>query len=175
MSTDGCWELIFFWGGGGVFCLFVLVFLFWFFRDRVSLCSPGCPRTHSVDQAGLELRNPSASASLVLGLKACATTAWLGIEFLRPLLTLVNPAHLVSACFIFIFIHKYHCSCFQTHQKKASDLITGDCEPPCGCWDLNSGLLEEQSVFLPADISPARPLGFWCPPVNIFLLCLLVA
>jgi hypothetical protein len=35
-----------------------------------SLCSPGCPGTHSVDQAGLELRNPPASASQVLGLKA---------------------------------------------------------------------------------------------------------
>jgi hypothetical protein len=43
-------------------------------RDRVSLCSPGCPGTHFVDQAGLELRNPPASASRVLGLKACATT-----------------------------------------------------------------------------------------------------
>jgi hypothetical protein len=28
----------------------------------------------TVDQAGLELRNPPASASRVLGLKACATT-----------------------------------------------------------------------------------------------------
>ncbi|EDL32946.1 mCG128136, partial [Mus musculus] len=37
-------------------------------RDRVS--HPGCPGTHSVDQAGLELRNPPASASRVLGLKA---------------------------------------------------------------------------------------------------------
>jgi hypothetical protein len=48
---------------------------FFFFRDRVSLCSPGCPGTHFVDQAGLELRNPpaSASASQMLGLKACAT------------------------------------------------------------------------------------------------------
>jgi hypothetical protein len=45
------------------------------FRDRVSLCSPGCPGTHSVDQAGLELKNPPASASRVLGLKACAITA----------------------------------------------------------------------------------------------------
>jgi hypothetical protein len=44
-----------------------------FFQDRVSLCSPGCPGTHSVDQAGLELRNPPASASQVLGLKAWAT------------------------------------------------------------------------------------------------------
>jgi hypothetical protein len=58
-------------------CFFVLlcfVFLFFcFFRDRVSLYSPGCPGTHFVDQAGLELRNPLASASQVLGLKACAT------------------------------------------------------------------------------------------------------
>jgi hypothetical protein len=36
--------------------------LFCFFRDRVSLCSSGCPGTHFVDQAGLELRNPPASA-----------------------------------------------------------------------------------------------------------------
>jgi hypothetical protein len=48
--------------------------LFLVFRDRVSLCSPGCPGTHFVDQAALELRNPPASASRVLGLKACATT-----------------------------------------------------------------------------------------------------
>jgi hypothetical protein len=41
--------------------------LFLFFRDRISLYSPGCPGTHSVDQAGLELRNLPASASRVLG------------------------------------------------------------------------------------------------------------
>ena len=45
------------------------------FGDRVSLYSPGCPEIHSVDQASLELRNLPASASQVLGLKACATTA----------------------------------------------------------------------------------------------------
>ncbi|GAB1290175.1 Coiled-coil domain-containing protein 62 [Apodemus speciosus] len=50
------------------------------FTDNwVSLCSPGCPGTHSVDQAGLELRNSPASASQALGLKAWVTTAWLGI------------------------------------------------------------------------------------------------
>ena len=49
--------------------------------DRVSLCSPGCPGTHSVDQAGLELRNPPASASRVLGLKACTTTARLDTSY----------------------------------------------------------------------------------------------
>jgi hypothetical protein len=52
----------------------MIFFFFLVFRDRVSLCSPGCPGTHFVDQAGLELRNPPASASRVLGLKACATT-----------------------------------------------------------------------------------------------------
>jgi hypothetical protein len=58
--------------------LFLFIYLFIYFfvpRDRVSLWSPGCPGTHSVDQAGLELRNPPACASQVLGLKAWATTA----------------------------------------------------------------------------------------------------
>ena len=52
-------------------CLYFLhtFFVVVLFRDKVSLCSPG---THSVDQAGLELRYSPASASQVLGLKACA-------------------------------------------------------------------------------------------------------
>jgi hypothetical protein len=56
------------------FFFFFLFFCFFVFRDRVSLCSPGCPGTHFVDQAGLKLRNPPASASQVLGLEACTTT-----------------------------------------------------------------------------------------------------
>ena len=31
------------------------LFVCFVFRDRVSLCSPGCPRTYSVDQAGPKL------------------------------------------------------------------------------------------------------------------------
>jgi len=46
-----------------------------------------------------------------------------------------------------------HCSCLQTHQKRALDPITDGCEPPCGCWELNSGPLEEQSVLLTAEPS----------------------
>jgi hypothetical protein len=38
-------------------------FFFLVFRDRVSLCSPGCPGTHFVDQAGLKLRNLPAYPS----------------------------------------------------------------------------------------------------------------
>jgi hypothetical protein len=41
----------------------VLAFFFSVFQDRVSMYSPGCPGTHFVDQDGLELRNPPASAS----------------------------------------------------------------------------------------------------------------
>jgi hypothetical protein len=59
----------------GFFCFFFFfLFSFFGFRDRVSWCSPGCPGTHSVDQAALELRNPSASASQMLGLKVCVTS-----------------------------------------------------------------------------------------------------
>jgi hypothetical protein len=65
--------------------VFIILFLFFvFFPDRVSLYRPGCPGTHSVDQAGLQLRNPPASASQVLGLKACATMpAYVFIILLR--------------------------------------------------------------------------------------------
>jgi hypothetical protein len=49
-----------------------------------SLCSPGCPGTHFVDQAGLELRNPPASAYQVLGLKVCTSTTSI-FRFLTPI------------------------------------------------------------------------------------------
>jgi hypothetical protein len=65
-----------------LFC-FVLFCFVLFFRDRVSLCSPGCPGTQSVDQSGLKLRNPPASASRVLELKPCTATAWLQGSFMQ--------------------------------------------------------------------------------------------
>ena len=74
-------ELMYLTHNGLRMCLLflILVCLFlcfgFFFLDRVSLCSPDFPGTHSVDQAGLKLRKLPASASQVLGLKACATTA----------------------------------------------------------------------------------------------------
>ena len=51
---------------------------------------PGCPGTHSVDQVGLELRHPPASASQVLGLKVCATTAMLALAILDCVLILAS-------------------------------------------------------------------------------------
>ena len=71
------------------------------------------------------------------------------------------PIHL-SSPIIFYFLKIYSiyftnvwvdCCCLQTHQKKALDPITDGCEPPCGCWELNSGPLEEQLVLLTTEPS----------------------
>lgn len=43
---------------------YLLIYLFFIFGDKVSLSTPGCPRTGSVDLA------PPASTSQFLGLKA---------------------------------------------------------------------------------------------------------
>lgn len=52
------------------------------FREGISLCNLGCLGTHTVDQVGLKLKNLPASASCVLELKACATTAGLRFIFI---------------------------------------------------------------------------------------------
>jgi len=48
---------------------------------------------------------------------------------------------------LFILFIWIHCTCHQTHKKRASDPITDGCEPPCGCWELNSVPVEEQSLL----------------------------
>jgi hypothetical protein len=60
-----------------------------------------CPGTHFVDKAGLELRNQPASASQVLGLKACATMPGF---FNTVLHAVVTPNHKI------IFIATYNCN-----------------------------------------------------------------
>jgi hypothetical protein len=113
------------------FFFWFLVFGFWFFKTEF-LCSPGCPGTHFVDQAGLELRNPPASASQVLGLKACSITARQltsmtedEIHFIFPAVSVCSfPSHICYSfgirCFINPFIDKrketmrIHCLHFTT-------------------------------------------------------------
>ena len=93
---------------GNPFFFFPFVF---FFRDRVSLCSPGCPGTHFVDQAGLKLRNPPASAPQVLGLKACATTARPEILFFKKYLSSVFYIFFwTTACYLNNFKEKGYAS-----------------------------------------------------------------
>jgi hypothetical protein len=59
------------------------------------------------------------------------------------------------------------------HQKRASDLITDGCEPLCGCWDLNSGPSEEQSVLLTTEPS-LQPWNSFFPPFYPKALSLVV-
>jgi hypothetical protein len=97
-------------------CLFFsFCFGFLVFRDRVSLCSPGCPGTHFVDQAGLELRNPPASASRVLGLKACATTPGACFSQLHVTRTLQSFGVVTPTLYSAYFVppedlHTLHCA-----------------------------------------------------------------
>ena len=71
-------------------------------------------------------------------------------------------------------------ACTPACQKMASDPITDGCEPPCSCWELNSGPLEEQSVLLTTELSLQPPsLLFSCPTYCPFsalpTLCLMVS
>ena len=61
-----------------IFLCFVFVLLFgffFFFGDRVSLCSPGCPEIHFVDQAGFNLEIPLPLFPIVLHLEVCTAMA----------------------------------------------------------------------------------------------------
>jgi hypothetical protein len=54
--------------------------------------------------------------------------------------------------------------------KGASDLITDGCEPPCGCWELNSGPLEGQPLLLtsePALQPNVYKFNFYSPDVIV--------
>jgi hypothetical protein len=89
-----CWcEKVYHWAQALRFLSFFVLFCFLVFgffgfcllETGFPLCSPGCPKTHSVDQAGLKLRNLPASASQVLGLRVCTTTAWPTLRFQKPM------------------------------------------------------------------------------------------
>jgi hypothetical protein len=142
------------------FCFILFCFVFWFFQDRVSLCSPGCPGTHFVDQAGLKFRNLPACLPSA-GIKDVVSTIWLC--WLFCLFDCFCFFVLLDFCFSFFLRFIYllcicvHCSCLQTPQKRASALITDGCEPPRSYWNLNSGPLEEQSVLLTTEPSHLSP------------------
>ena len=68
-----------------------------------------------------------------------------------------NPCTSVFLFFpnIYLFYYAYNIlsACMPAGQKRASDPITDGCEPPCGCWELNSGPLEEQAMLLTSEPS----------------------
>jgi hypothetical protein len=98
-------------------------------RQRV-IIQPACPGTHYVEQASLNSEQ-LAFASQVLGLKA------------RDSFFL----HFFLKIYLFI-ICKYTVAVFRHTRRGHQISVTGGCEPPCGCWDLNFGPLEELSGAL---------------------------
>jgi hypothetical protein len=90
--------------------------------------------THSLDQAGLELRNPPASTSQVLGLEAGATM----------------PGDFILCLYeyrIAVFRHTRRRHRFPLQMVMSHHMVTG------------TGPLEEQSVLLTAELS--LQLWFW--------------
>jgi hypothetical protein len=56
-------------------------------------------------------------------------------------------------CYLFIIKCKYTVAVFRHTRRGQSDLIMDGRELPCGCWDLNSGPSEEQSMLLTTEPS----------------------
>ena len=80
-----------------------------------------------------------------------------------------QPGFFVFYLFIFkylfilfiYYVYNILSACMPEGQKRAPDLITDGCEPPRGCWQLNSGPLEEQAMLLTSEpSSPALYLFF---------------
>jgi hypothetical protein len=58
-----------------------------------------------------------------------------------------------------MYVCKYTVAVFTHSRRERQISFTDGCEPPCGCWDLNSGPSEEQSVLLTAE--PSLQLREW--------------
>jgi hypothetical protein len=86
------------------------------------------------------------------------------IPYKLPKINFLNNNVLFLFLFLFLFskdvfiYYMVHCSCFQIPQKRASDLFTDGCEPPCGCWNLNSRPSEEPLVLLTTEPSLQPPI-----------------
>jgi hypothetical protein len=75
---------------------------------------------------------------------------------------------------IYIFILCILMLCLPTYQKRESNPITDGCEPPCSCWGLNSGPLEEQPVLLTSEIFLQPPsLLFKKKRFIYFIICVM--
>ena len=79
-------------------------------------------------------------------------------------------------------LYEYTVAVFRhTPVECASDPITDCCDPPCGCWELNSGPMWEQSVLLTSESSlqspdflifPELPGSTWAHWGIIWSLCM---
>ena len=79
-----------------------------------------------------------------------------------------EPSH--QPDFIYFNVYEYTVVVFR-HQKRVSDHIADGGEPPCDCWELNSGPLEEQSVLLTSEPSLQPPCVSFDLILTLFLKC----
>ena len=56
-----------------------------------------------------------------------------------------------------MFIGVFTCMCVGEAVGSPGTGVTDRCELPCGCWELNPGLLEEQPVLLTTKLSLQLP------------------
>jgi hypothetical protein len=107
-------------------CVFFICLFFCFF-ETVSLCSPGCPGTHSVDQTGLEICLPLPPKCWDER-RAPPHPAWLKWFYLFG----INANFLFLHSFLFHFITFY---LFTSHHSHCSLLIIPSHNPfliiPC--------------------------------------------
>ena len=70
----------------------------------------------------------------------------------------------------FVYVHCYSAM----GVKYPGTGITESCELPCGCWELNPGLLEEQSVLLTPEpsLQPTRKCFFSALPIILLFILL---
>ena len=61
---------------------------------------------------------------------------------------------------IYLFVY-YVYSILSAGQKRTPGFITDGCEPPYGCWELNSGPLEEQAMLLTTEPSLQSPANIF--------------
>jgi hypothetical protein len=99
------------------------------------------------------------------------------------LLSLCKSGAITDACcgfwlvFIFRIIYFMYTSTLLLSSDTSEEGIRSHykcCEPPCSCWELNSGPLEEQSMLLTA--GPFLLLLFWFGLVFLFcfVFCFIV-
>jgi hypothetical protein len=76
-----------------------------------------------------------------------------------------NPESLMFGLYFFFkdlfFIYMSTLQLSSVHWKSALDPISGSCEPLCGCWELSTRPLAEQSVLLTAEPSLQPPFSFF--------------
>jgi len=75
---------------------------------------------------------------------------YLSLTFSLVFLPMVSFYFIFFKIYLF-YVYEYTVAVFRHIRRGHRIPLQDGCETPCGCWDLNSGPLEEQSVLLAAE------------------------